>query len=650
MNKKKITSILLVTIFLLTILQITNAQINDYNNYENLEIELYINAGFNLIGEESAEVAEAKATLTFIPQNDLLQSIDLMQTYSKPNAEVAKGPEEINFIWENPTEEKFSFGLNSKITTYNKLFTIDKKIQFPLEETIDQYTKPTQFIDITPSIREKAEELAEGEDDLYIVAFKAGYWIQQNIEYNLTTLTADVVQKSSWVIDRREGVCDEITNLFISMMRSLGIPSRFVYGMVYTNIGYKWSPHAWAEVYFPDKGWVPFDVTLGQFGWIDPSHIKLKTSADSGEPAIKYAWRSNGKNLEGKKIDLGTKIISQNNKISSPLDFKVKTLADNVSPGSFVPIEIEIKNNNDFYLSNQFTVVKGINLTEKNFKSILLKPGETKKLFWIGKTPEDAEAGYLYISTIEVEDQFHTKTAINISYTNEGDKISLREAKELIEESYQEKELRVISNKLSLRCNSPGVLLLNNEEIKIECKINNKGTTRLENIRICAQNECQETSLSIAEEQTIQVPIKNVLIGSQSVLIEASNSDVKVSDLVIIEGLDNPGVKIVNVNYPDTIKYKEGLNITILLTTRIPTKDIKMKINDREITEMDKLDSSQEIIVATKAKNFVGNKDFRVGIEFKDMKDQIYHVESSYPINIIEIPWYIELMDFLGFI
>jgi len=37
-------------------------------------------------------------------------------------------------------------------------------------------------------------------------------------------------------------------------------------------------------------------VTYGQFGFVDPTHIKLKASFDSGEPDTRYEWL--GRNVD----------------------------------------------------------------------------------------------------------------------------------------------------------------------------------------------------------------------------------------------------------------------------------------------------------------------------------------------------------------
>lgn len=76
--------------------------------------------------------------------------------------------------------------------------------------------------------------------------------------------------------------CSRCTNLFISIMRNLNIPSKFILGK--TSNG---SYHTWAEVFIEKVGWIPIetqiyiptDVNKGYFG-ITNKHFKLYEGID----------------------------------------------------------------------------------------------------------------------------------------------------------------------------------------------------------------------------------------------------------------------------------------------------------------------------------------------------------------------------------
>lgn len=66
-----------------------------------------------------------------------------------------------------------------------------------------------------------------------------------------------------YVIDECHGDCGQVSLLYISLMRSLGVPARWESGWM-LHPGQK-NLHDWAEVYFEGIGWVPVDVSFGRF-------------------------------------------------------------------------------------------------------------------------------------------------------------------------------------------------------------------------------------------------------------------------------------------------------------------------------------------------------------------------------------------------
>ncbi|MBU6165032.1 MAG: transglutaminase family protein [Alphaproteobacteria bacterium] len=63
----------------------------------------------------------------------------------------------------------------------------------------------------------------------------------------------------------KAGVCQDYAHVFLSIVRCLGIPARYVSGHLVRNDGLITQPaaHAWAEALIPDLGWVAFDPSNG---------------------------------------------------------------------------------------------------------------------------------------------------------------------------------------------------------------------------------------------------------------------------------------------------------------------------------------------------------------------------------------------------
>lgn len=67
----------------------------------------------------------------------------------------------------------------------------------------------------------------------------------------------------TYVVAEGHGDCGQVALLYISLMRSLGVPARWESGWM-LHPGEK-NLHDWAEVYFEGIGWVPVDPSFGRY-------------------------------------------------------------------------------------------------------------------------------------------------------------------------------------------------------------------------------------------------------------------------------------------------------------------------------------------------------------------------------------------------
>ncbi|GAC1544657.1 MAG: hypothetical protein NVS2B9_11870 [Myxococcales bacterium] len=80
------------------------------------------------------------------------------------------------------------------------------------------------------------------------------------------------------VYTNRRGVCQDFANLFICLVRLLGVPARYVCGYVFTGTRPEHArmadeSHAWVQVYLPEVGWKGFDPTNGVLTQTD--HVRV---------------------------------------------------------------------------------------------------------------------------------------------------------------------------------------------------------------------------------------------------------------------------------------------------------------------------------------------------------------------------------------
>ncbi|WP_458186897.1 transglutaminase TgpA family protein [Haladaptatus sp. NG-WS-4] len=119
-------------------------------------------------------------------------------------------------------------------------------------------------------LREKTDEITAEADNPYESAVAIERWLETNKGYSLNVDKPKGDVANNFVFEMEEGYCVYYATSMVAMLRSQGIPARFVTG--YTSgqrvAEDRWvvrglDSHAWVEVYFPDTGWVRFDPTPG---------------------------------------------------------------------------------------------------------------------------------------------------------------------------------------------------------------------------------------------------------------------------------------------------------------------------------------------------------------------------------------------------
>ena len=207
----------------------------------------------------------------------------------------------------------FELGITTKIEVESYLIadlngkdalTI-RQIQDRYPELITQYTKmqanaTIRFIDPSdPDIRTIADTVYTNEktNNSFLVAKSLFSWLKQNIVYQIHP-NERVVRSASVTLSHKQGDCDDISFLYISLCRARDIPARFIRGYLITkdmNGSVIATPHAWTEVFVGQpgslNGWIPIEsacvtdslvTDINQnFGVESAYHLRLYTDDGS---------------------------------------------------------------------------------------------------------------------------------------------------------------------------------------------------------------------------------------------------------------------------------------------------------------------------------------------------------------------------------
>ncbi len=377
-------------LLLLLLLALPAAHAQDLYDYGGLTLRLGLNDTLIIVPQGSrSSVDYVTADLSWFPRETYRQQVTGITT-APPAADRGSVWE---YRWEQPRSTALTLGLSALVRTSAAPLPVRDTVPYPITtmpQEVAHYTEFGQLIDVDDAIRQQAFALAGTKDDLFEVVYTVADWVTTRIAYNLTTLTADATEPSTWVMANRQGVCDEMTALFISMLRSLGIPARFVSGVSYTNLpefASPWGGHGWAEVWFPDAGWVPFDVTYGTYGYVDATHIKLQDSFDAAQSSVDYTMRARQASLITQSLLPSVEVLGTEPR-QGALFSATLTPFDDVALDSYDLLTATVTNLKPYYVSARFQLAQteGLELLGDPVRNILLRPRETQRIRYVIRT------------------------------------------------------------------------------------------------------------------------------------------------------------------------------------------------------------------------------------------------------------------------
>lgn len=127
-----------------------------------------------------------------------------------------------------------------------------------------EYLAPTLHVPLDEEMAAAAAELREVGEPLEACPAVVD-WVRSNLRYEPGTTS--VATGATDALRQGSGVCQDFTHLALGLLRSLGIPARYVSGYLHPNADAEvgaavaGQSHAWVEAWVGD--WVAFDPTNG---------------------------------------------------------------------------------------------------------------------------------------------------------------------------------------------------------------------------------------------------------------------------------------------------------------------------------------------------------------------------------------------------
>ncbi|MCL6626824.1 MAG: transglutaminaseTgpA domain-containing protein, partial [Alicyclobacillus shizuokensis] len=155
--------------------------------------------------------------------------------------------------------------------------------------------------DLPPRVDQLTRTVVHGETREYQVVERIINYLQDNYAYQTDDIPVpgphtDYVDQ--FLFDTRRGYCNNFASALAVMLRTIGIPTRFVTGFASGDLDTSYTgkdgryiirnddAHSWVEVYFPQAGWIPFDPTPGFTMPFAPPKVTPAKTPDQTSPQL----------------------------------------------------------------------------------------------------------------------------------------------------------------------------------------------------------------------------------------------------------------------------------------------------------------------------------------------------------------------------
>lgn len=149
--------------------------------------------------------------------------------------------------------------------------TVDSLADKNLQSRHWMYLQPTTHTTWSERVATAAAGAAVGATTVREIVEQVGLFVYDSLKYSPGATEIGVSVDEVW--EARAGVCQDFAHLTVAMLRSLGVPARYVSGYFYASDPsvadtpldepISVQTHAWVEAAIPGNGWLALDPTNG---------------------------------------------------------------------------------------------------------------------------------------------------------------------------------------------------------------------------------------------------------------------------------------------------------------------------------------------------------------------------------------------------
>jgi transglutaminase-like putative cysteine protease len=221
--------------------------------------------------------------------------------------------------------------------------------------SVASYLKPAEFWEVSaPEIQAAASEIKKDTTNVYSLISDTFSYVTNKINYNeVKRFGLNERQGALATLKIGSGVCMEYSDLFLTLARAQGLPTRAVFGYGYDpkEGSSTQETHQWVESYIPklDK-WLDIDVTWGDSGkaaegaYLNHFYTHIVTASPDALPEISVKSFGSSSNLSLPKYDINAVITIPQDSIYLSQEQILKKYPNTITSGiSQLVLEIPLR-------------------------------------------------------------------------------------------------------------------------------------------------------------------------------------------------------------------------------------------------------------------------------------------------------------------
>ncbi|MEX1034681.1 MAG: transglutaminase family protein [Sneathiella sp.] len=200
----------------------------------------------------------------------------------------------------NPDQTDISIRCEGEVETTNLHGIIGQNVGFA---PLWLFLRSTPLTEPGSRVQKLIKQLGRDYETEIVMMHELSRLIGEIVPYQTGQTHAETTAEEALIASN--GVCQDHAHIFVSAVRKMGYPARYVSGylMMDDRIDQE-ATHAWAEAYIQDIGWVGFDVSNGISP--DDRYIRVATGLDYKDAAP----------ISGLRIGSGTESMGESMEVS----------------------------------------------------------------------------------------------------------------------------------------------------------------------------------------------------------------------------------------------------------------------------------------------------------------------------------------------